>query len=573
MEEPNNELVDLLSTIHIFNMLSEEQLFNLADHLDTQLFKTGEIIFTKGSQADGFYIISSGRISLHHGDNEVSDECSILQRGDYFGEEGLQLNQTRKLTAVAATNVIVHRIKTAQIQELADQYPEITGPIRLSIVSYKLFLSQKLNWLAPRESIQFISRKHSVILWWRMVFPLILGGISFAITAFLNWGLPNPHVLFEIIFILNTVAIAAWLIWTIMDWANDFSIITNRRVVSFEKVALFYESRQEAPLDAILSIETRTSQIGRFFGFGDILIRTFTGVVSFRFLAHPELVIRLINEERSKAKILSKKFQRNTKEDLIRNRLGFNERELDPFEDQEPQDQVEVPPSVVSGKLSSLLATFFRLRSEENGIITYRTHWFILLKKVLTPTLLLILLFLLFIFAAFGIFTIFKLINLIVFEAVSSIFILAWWFYQYFDWRNDRYIITRDQIVDINKKPLGHEDKRAAPIKNIQTVEYKRKGLISIILNFGTVFIRVGDTTFTFDYVYNPSETQSEIFSRYQKYLGDQKQRDQDNLRQEMSDWIEIYHRVVQNGGTPPPPPSSGEISGYNMDDYLEPLD
>ena len=111
MDEPNNELVDLLSTIHIFNMLSEEQLYNLADRLDTLLFKAGETIFTKGSQADGFYIISSGRISLHRDGFESSDEWSILHRGDYFGEEGLQQNQTRKLTAVAATNVIVHRIK------------------------------------------------------------------------------------------------------------------------------------------------------------------------------------------------------------------------------------------------------------------------------------------------------------------------------------------------------------------------------------------------------------------------------------------------------------------------------
>ena len=179
-----------------------------------------------------------------------------------------------------------------------------------------------------------------------MVFPLILGGISLAITAFLNWGLPNPHVIFEFIFILNIIAITGWFIWTIIDWANDYSIITNRRVVSFEKVALFYESRQEAPLDAILSIETRTSQAGRIFGFGDILIRTFTGVISFRFLAHPELVIRLINEERSKAKILSKKFQRNTKEDLIRDRLGFNEREVNPLKTRKYQDQVEVPPSL-----------------------------------------------------------------------------------------------------------------------------------------------------------------------------------------------------------------------------------
>src|SRR5665648_410125 len=111
MDEPINELVDLLGTIHIFNMLSEDQLFNLADRLDTQLFRTGEIIFSKGSQADGFYIISSGRISLHPDGIEGSDEWSILQRGNYFGEEGLQQNQTRKLTAVASTNVIIHRIK------------------------------------------------------------------------------------------------------------------------------------------------------------------------------------------------------------------------------------------------------------------------------------------------------------------------------------------------------------------------------------------------------------------------------------------------------------------------------
>ena len=164
MDEPINQLVDLLSTIHIFNMLSEEQLYNLADRCDTLLFKSGETIFSKGSHADGFYIISSGRISLHRDETEGSEDWSILQRGDYFGEEGLQQNQTRKLTAVAATNVIVHRIKTAQIEELSEYFPEINGPIRLSIDSYNLFLSQKLNWLAPRESVQFIARKHSVIL-------------------------------------------------------------------------------------------------------------------------------------------------------------------------------------------------------------------------------------------------------------------------------------------------------------------------------------------------------------------------------------------------------------------------
>ncbi len=52
----------------------------------------------------------------------------------------------------------------------------------------------------------------------------------------------------------------------------------------------------------------------------------------------------------------------------------------------------------------------------------------------------------------------------------------GWWFYRYLDWFNDVYIISPDQLMDVNRKPLGHEEKRSAPVKNIQTVEYERKG-------------------------------------------------------------------------------------------------
>ena len=568
MEEPINDLVDLLSTIHFFDMLSEEQLLEVADMLDTQLFKKGEHIFEENSRADGFYIISSGIISLYHGNNDNYKEISIQQRGNYFGEEGLQIGQKRQVTAIAASNAIVHRLKIEHINQIIENYPEIKGSLRLSIDSYQLLLRRHFNWLAPRESVQFISRKHSVFLWLRMLLPMLFGGVILTATALLYWGMTKQSLFLEILLFLELIFIIGWFVWTIIDWTNDYSIITNRRIVSLDKVAFFYESRQEAPLNAILSIETKTDQLGRIFGYGNILIRTFTGIILFRQLAHPELVIRLINEERTKSKILSKKSQRNNKEDLIRNRLGFEERIIDPFEDEKPVDPEEISPTVTSGKLSSFLSTLFRLRTEENGVITYRTHWFILLKKVLYPTLLLISLFILFVFSAFGVFTIFQFSNVLVFIILSGIVLSLWWIYQYSDWRNDRYIVSHDQIIDVNRKPLGHEQKRSAPIKNIQTVEYKRKGLISLILNFGTVYIRVGDTTFTFDFVYNPSEAQSEIFERYQEFLGNQKQKDQDNLRKEMSEWIEIYHNVVQKEGSQSNPPSEEDFSGYNMEEY-----
>jgi hypothetical protein len=83
------------------------------------------------------------------------------------------------------------------------------------------------------------------------------------------------------------------------------------------------------------------------------------------------------------------------------------------------------------------------------------------------------------------------------------------------------------------------------------------------------VYIRVGDTTFTFDYVYNPSEAQKEIFGRYQEFVQKQVETERERLRQEMADWIEIYHQVIQNGGTPPPPPSPQNFSEYNIEENL----
>ena len=42
----------------------------------------------------------------------------------------------------------------------------------------------------------------------------------------------------------------------------------------------------------------------------------------------------------------------------------------------------------------------------------------------------------------------------------------------------------------------------------------ERLGLIGLMLNYGTVYIRVGEATFTFDDVFNPSEVQRELFHR-----------------------------------------------------------
>ena len=135
------------------------------------------------------------------------------------------------------------------------------------------------------------------------------------------------------------------------------------------------------------------------------------------------------------------------------------------------------------------------------------------------------------------------------FLALCVVFLVVflWWLYNYIDWHNDIYLITGEQVVDINRKPLGKEERRAAQIKNILSVEYKRLGIIGLVLNFGTVFIRVGEATFSFDNVYNPSEVQRELFHRISQRSLKERQAQGEAERQRMADWISAYHRITHN--------------------------
>jgi len=65
------------------------------------------------------------------------------------------------------------------------------------------------------------------------------------------------------------------------------------------------------------------------------------------------------------------------------------------------------------------------------------------------------------------------------------------------------------------------------------------------MFNFGTVFIRVGDTELTFDYVSDPSSVQKELFERFMKLSEQEKQNRIEQENERMANWIETYHRIT----------------------------
>ncbi len=547
MQVNRSDVLDMLRGSHLFVSLSDGQIEKLAEQVEAFLYPQGQVIFEQDAPVESFYFILSGRVELVRRRGNVEDKV-ILTEQDYFGEEALADSPTpRKATATAATNVILLRLGGEIIDELKKEYPRVDAVFGMVAASYHLAMNLSMPWRGPREVVHFIGRHHPLFLILRLILPVLLALVTIVIASYLDVVVFRGSALGMGLLLLVIAVNLLWLLWVVVDFMNDYSVVTNRRVAFLRKVLLIYDSRQEVPLDAVLADDVRTSQVGRILGYGDIIVRTYTGEIVLARLAQPYLIINLINEMRERAKASRKQARIESIDQIIRRRLQLNDDE--PI----PTPAGEVKSTIKSGKLTRFLSDLFMLRVETNGQIIYRTHWFVLLKKVLLPLVLSLGVMTLIILILWGTLPLPPVVAL-VFGSLFLPITLVWLAYNYVDWRNDRYIITRDAIIDVYKKPLGTEQKRTAPLKNILSIDFERLGLIGLILNFGTVYVRVGDSTLTFNNIMSPSEVQRELFQRFMEFKQREEERAEASINDQLADWIEEYHRIVQNknGGSNP---------------------
>jgi hypothetical protein len=68
-------------------------------------------------------------------------------------------------------------------------------------------------------------------------------------------------------------------------------------------------------------------------------------------------------------------------------------------------------------------------------------------------------------------------------------------------------------------------------------------GLTGILLNYGTVIIKVGETPFTFDLVRNPAEVQYEISERKNAYHRRHEEALSIKEREKYANWMALYYK------------------------------
>lgn len=540
-----SDRIAFLKKIHLFRGLDDDQLAQVAAKLVERSYKAGEVVIKQGDDTHIFFLIYSGTVQVSRIQKKEQQKLAILVPEDYFGQESLFNREHQPESVYVLTDALLFVLSCEDLTVLIGQFRNLKPNFQVAISSRRLADQLQFDWLEPDEVVYFLARKHPVLLWEAMILP--------ALAFILPIGLLVAFLLFtKLAFIFGSIGAClldiAWIIWRVVDWGNDYYIVTNLRVIWLEKVVALYDSRQEAPLSTILSVGVETDQTGRMLDYGDVIIRTFVGRIAFHHASHPYQAASLIEEQWLRAKSSSRKADVEALKQSIRQKLGL------PVEEEVKSSSSSPAPKVITNNASRLKSFFdsvniFKVRFEDKqGTITYRKHWIVLFEQTWLP----------------GTFFLVTLVGLVVYisnylrtpttstngmDPIISILIILlivaflWWVYQYWDWTNDIFRVTLDQIFDIDRKPLGREERKSAVLDNILSTEANRRGLFQVLFNYGDVYISVGGAEMDFFDVYDPSGVQQDIDRRRMARIERKNLAEAAAERERLADFFAMYHQ------------------------------
>ena len=566
-----SQVIPLLKGLKLFNGLDAAQLDQVADITQIVALKEGENLALDETKDYPFFVVASGKVRQIRPLGGGKEDTYALKQGDFFGADILFLGRhlTYQVTAVVEAQLL--SIEADQLRSLVNAIPPLTKNLKTQLVIYRLIRSKPFNWLGEDETVQLIRRKHPAYLLVAELAPLGVAWLGVLVILFSTLIGVASFRLVVSWFGMAALAVALlWALWQYLDWGNDYYIVTDQRVVWLERIIALYDSRQETPLIAIKSGETKSTLVGRWFGFGDVVTQAFMGHVIFRHVGNPGEIKDLIDQQRKLA--IERQTALDTKaiEGVIRQKIEPPPPPPDQTLTEAPTQSPAAGPPAAQGvkkeapplSIWESISARFQTRIEEGDTITYRRNLFVLFTRTWPPALvgLVILLgagYLYYLSATHRIDfpTPLTIIFLAIFLMVVPV---LWWLYKFLDWSNDIYRVTSDKIVDSERKPLGTEITKSAPLESIIGLDYDRVGLIGILFNYGHVIINVGtDNKFIFHDVHDPARAQRDIFNHmYAQRLKKQ----QTETRQEwerVSDWLAAYHRQAEDLRQSENPPQS----------------
>ena len=552
-----------LRRIHLFISLNDDELKELAPYFTEVTFAAGQTVFQQNDPGDAFYVIDRGQVEITR--VAMTGETRLVSRlvgGDYFGEMALYDHRARSATVTALTPVVLWKLEQADFEKTIIANSKIKPNLDVAIRSRQFTRNSDFLKLLHGEQardktdeiVYLVTLQHPVFLYVMLGPPILVlltaAGLG-AGAMYFNALIPPAFTLWVWV-VVGAIFVAGllWFYWNWVDFHNDWYIVTNKRIIDIDKVVIFFDSRMEVPLGSVSNTTIKASEVGQWLGYGDLIVNTFSGPIIFHNVPNPQATADMILEHLNRTRIAQKMQERAVLKENIRRSLAPPQQA--PLAKEQPKP-LKRPPTMMDQLRA--LAKRFRLdiRAQQGDIIVYHKHYFVLTQKI-GPLVfaIIIVLFTLFLYL-FRVFPFNALPPLTVQDAalalgltVLPILLFAGVAaYQFLDWRNDIYMVTPTQVIDLEKKPLGEEQQKAANLESIMNVSYIRPSILANFLNYGTVTVQTGPGgEMKFFNVFNPPAVQQDIYRRKEaraaKLGADAAKQRQEELGQYFSAFYEV---------------------------------
>ncbi len=555
-----DEVMTVLRRHFTFSKLSDGEFRELLTLLRTKIVPRAMILVQQGEGKDtDLFVVRRGRLAIRAVEENGRDPVvSIAKPGDMLNEMAFLTGRPAERTIETVDEVQLWHIKRDDFTALLADHESLAEHLQYTdeVQAYR-DKSKQFEGQRPGEQVLWRSYKH----WWVLFRSLWLTYLlSIAMLAVV---IPPTNSFFTAIsgplLTVLAVIVIGNVVWNLIDYLNDYYIVTDQRVIHRERVVLIYDTQDETPMGKVQNVTVdRPGFLYTLFDMGNLRIETqgTRANIQFEFAPKPELPNKLILDRRDRARIESRASERSRVRVELVQEMGVAKTDAggkgnDGEKEQSKQAGMGKRLAIGWGNFQRNVLP--RLRLDRGNEIVYRKHWLNLIGTALIPFLL-----------AVGYTFAVLLIRLrvpdlsalifsmpfVIFTILVGVVLWGWFIWQYENWRNDLYILTSDRLIDLKRTPFGlrGETKRTASLENVQNVTATTRGFIDTLFNVGDVDVRTGgvDNELNFARVYAPRRVQGDIVKRLEEFQNDKRLREAKQRRQEFIEWIGIYDELTR---------------------------
>ena len=552
-----SERARFLGTLEIFADLTEDELFDLAAIAEEYEYEKGSVVAYQRDTANKLIIVRSGRLfSCGRDKNGIVRESRSYFSGDYFDDIWLFTTRTYPATVQGADPGRFISIEQNKFHIFLEQNPDLIDFLVLSDEASDLaegslyggaakrFKSLKL---LPDEIIEYQKRRSIAVLLIKTVIPFFLALIGLGL-FWRFFGLTNTgsQLLVGLMFLLTFL----YVVWQVLDWANDYFVITNKHLIHHEfSLRKFQAKIDKIPIDQVQSVEVlKPSLFATLLNIGTARITTAAQAATIIF----DNVDNPLEIQDTVERIRAEKGDLDAGQTQQEIRAVFDEHfEVRPgyirVEDP-PVGEFDEGPDTAMGSALAILSNTFRTLTRgissqvvsPDGTITYRKHPITMLGRTFWPMVIGLLL----------------IVLIAMFDGQIRIFFAGllflnflWYIWKFEDWRNETFQLTDRLVVDIDRQPFFFGvSRKQAELANVQNVSSEKPSLLANIFNFGNVKIETAGASadIVFESVARPNRVQREIFKKREnikknQFISEEKQR-----RQEYAVVADVYKQAQE---------------------------